>query len=146
MILLLFFFVFSTGKFDFGSFKFYSHTFDFSIFFCFVLGINAAKRPVTGGVFLRFVFDSSYDRFDKYCCKVTWTGCVMFVNSRGYVPSASGRRIDAWIYPGMFDVKIWDADEEDFGVYRCAIYTGQKTIYTDYNFPLGKICFKLKSE
>ncbi|XP_053360441.1 uncharacterized protein LOC128530490 isoform X2 [Clarias gariepinus] len=117
------------------------------LFYFFLLfftnGVNLTKGQLhmefPGEMLLRFVFHPNYSFYTKYCCKFTRYGCMVFVNSKGYVHSAYEGRIETNAYPGIFDVRIWNVHSNDAGTYRCEIRTPQNSIYQDFQVVIADV-------
>lgn len=76
---------------------------------------------LSGQINLNYYFHSSYDSFEKVCCKFEQSVCVPFVNSRGQVASLYKGRISISKNYRHFQVRITDLSVMDAGIYGCAV-------------------------
>lgn len=86
---------------------------------------------------LRFLFHPSYYNNEKTCCKFTISGCIIFVNSNGYVHNFYKGRLETFKYSEAFDVRIWNVRAKDAGTYRCEIQGTRKRIYQDFQVDIA---------
>ncbi|KAL2104043.1 hypothetical protein ACEWY4_000911 [Coilia grayii] len=106
-----------------------------TLLFCLKYGSYSARgqqSDVLGQVRLQLYFDPFYNRFDKACCKFSPSGCLVFLDNRGYVDSYYKGRIILREFNGGIEVTIWNLQRSDAGYYRCTILgTTGNLIYKD---------------
>ncbi|XP_028848603.1 uncharacterized protein LOC114797733 [Denticeps clupeoides] len=88
---------------------------------------------VSGQLLLQMRFDPYYNFHDKSCCKFSPAGCLVFIHNQGYVDYVSSGRASMAQFNGGMEVRIWDLQKEDAGVYRCAVLGSNEVVYSDFS-------------
>lgn len=91
-------------------------------------------------IHIKFTFESKYQYYHKYCCKL-WPGrCDKLLDSEGYTADSLKGRVEITKGDDWIEIKICNVQDQDAGNYRCLVTDVQHEVYEDYTIELSGKC------